>query len=419
MLSAGLWKRPDFLKLWTGQTVSLFGSQLTSLALPMTAVWALSATPMQLGALGVAQSAPFLLMALFAGVLIDRVERRPVLIVADVARGLLLGYIPLAAALGILRIEHLYVVTFLLASFALVFDIAHVAFLSSIVRRHELVEGNSKLQVSSSLASIVGPGLAGFLLQLVSGPVVIVGDAVSFLVSAAMLGAIRRPEARTSSRRQQGSTLREIREGLALVWASPMLRSIAVRNAVFNVFASFPAIYLLFLTQELKLPAAAVGALFAVSGVGALLGALVAGPAARRLGWGPAIIGGALAEGLAGLIAPLAIGPLSLQLALLAAGQLIVGAGGLIYGINQISLRQALTPEELHGRVNATIRFIVFGAAPLGSLLGGLLAEAIGLRSTLVVAGVGMAASSLCILHSPVRSIQAPPLVPSSLAGDG
>lgn len=213
--------------------------------------------------------------------------------------------------------------------------------------------------------------------------------------------------------------LPEIRAGLGLVWSSPTLRSIAVRNAVFNLFASFPAIYLLFLTQELQLPAAAVGALLAVSGVGALLGALVAEPAARRLGFGPAIICGALAEGLAGLIAPLAIGPLPVELVLLAAGQLIVGAGGLVYGINQLSLRQALTPEELHGRVNATIRFIVFGAAPLGSLLGGLLAETIGLRSTLVVAGVGMAASSLCILHSPVRSIQAPPLAPPLIAGNG
>ena len=374
----------------------------------MTAVWALSATPLQLGALGVARSAPFFLAALLAGVWVDRIKRRPILILADVARGVLLVSIPLAAALGLLRIEHLYLVTFLLATFTLVFDIAHVAFLPSIVHRHELVEGNSKLQISGSVAAILGPGLAGYLLQLLSGPMLILGDAVSFFVSAFLLGTIRRTEQSTAAPKSRGSTLGEIREGLSIVWSSPLLRTIALRNALFNVFASFPAIYLLYLTQELALPPATVGVLFAVSGVGALLGAMVAAPAARRLGLGPVIIAGAIAEGVAGLFAPMAVGPLPMQLGLLAAGQLIIGASGLIYGINQLSLRQALIPQELQGRVNATIRFIVFSATPIGSLAGGILAEGLGLRGALTIAAIGMAASSVWVVRSPMRAVEAP-----------
>jgi len=406
---SALWRRPDFVKLWAGQTVSLFGSQLTSLALPMTAVLALRATPMQLGLLGVAQNAPFLLIALFAGVWIDRVRRRPILILSDVGRGVTLAYVPVAAAFGSLRIEHLYVVAFLLASMTLVFDVAHIAFLSSLIRRAELTDGNGKLHLSRSLASIIGPGVAGYLLQLFAAPVVIFGDAASFLVSAIFLRSIRRPELRLVRSQERPCAWAEVRAGVHTVWADRTLRSITARNCTFNLFASFPAIYLLFLTQDLALPAGVIGLVMAIGGVGGLVGAFLAGPVARKLGVGPAIAVAATAEGIAGLFAPLAVGPRPMQLALLGVGQFACGLGGLVYGINQLSLRQACTPASLHGRVNATIRFLVFGAAPLGSLLGGILAESLGLRATLVVAAIGMASSSVWIVCSPLREMHAAP----------
>jgi MFS family permease len=370
------------------------------------AVGFLQASPLQLGLIGVAQSAPFLLLALFAGMWVDRVHRRPILVAADLGRGAILVYLPIAAFFGFLRIEHLYALTFLLASLTLVFDIAHIAFLPTVVRHEELAEGNSKLELSQSVVSILGPGLAGSLFQLASGPLIILGDAVSFFCSALLLRSIRRPEEPPAPKSARRSGWREIGEGLRLVWADSRLRSIALRNATFNLFAGFPAIYLLYLTQELALPPVLIGLVFAAGGVGALVGTGLAGPLSRRLGIGWAMVGAATCEGLASILTPLAAGPLLVQLALLVTGQFVLGVGGRIYGINQTTLRQTLIPASLHGRVNATIRFLVFGATPVGSILGGVVAETLGLRGALALVAIGMAGSSVWILASPIRSLR-------------
>ncbi len=219
---SGLWRHGNFRKLWAGQTVSAFGSAIGGLALPLTAVAVLDATPLQMGVLGALATAPVLLFGLAAGVWVDRVRRRPLLIAVELGRALLLASIPIAAALGVLRMEQLYVVSFLAGSLGLLFNLAYTTFLPSVVERAELVEGNSKLAISDSVASIAGPGLAGWLVQLITAPLAIAVDATTFGVSALCLGRVR-VEERHTTRRKQASVWRDVREGLAAVFQQPLL----------------------------------------------------------------------------------------------------------------------------------------------------------------------------------------------------
>ena len=234
----GLWRHPDFVKLWTGQTISLIGSQVTFLALPLTAVLVLNATPAQMGFLTAAGAIPSLLVGLFAGVWVDRHRRRPILIAADLGRAALLLLIPVAALLGVLRIEYLYIVAFLVGTLGLFFEVAHHSFLPSLVGREQLVEGNSKLEISDSVAEIVGPGLAGGLVQLVTAPIAIAVDAISFLISALFLGLIRTPEPAPKPPDEQQNIFGEVVEGLALVSGNALLRAIAGGMSTVHLFNS-------------------------------------------------------------------------------------------------------------------------------------------------------------------------------------
>jgi MFS family permease len=408
----GLWRHPDFVKLWSGQTISRFGSEISQLAIPLTAALVLGASPAQMGLLGAFEFAPFLLLSLFAGVWVDRVHRRPVLIVADIGRAILLGSIPAAALAGVLRIEQLYVVGVFTGTLTVFFDVAYQAYLPVLVSREHLVEGNSKLEVSRSVAQIAGPGVAGGLVQLVTAPIAVVVDAISFVASVIFLLLIRAPEpAPVRQAGADGSVWSELREGLAVVIGNPLLRSIAGCTATSNLFGNaVQAIYVLYVTRELGLQPAVIGLIYAISGPGALLGAVAAGWLAKRFGLGATIMASIAASELVNLLIPLAIGPTLVVTATLMAVAFVSGLTNPIYNINQVSLRQAITPDRLQGRMNASMRFIVWGTIPLGSLLGGALGEALGIRPTIALMAACGLAAPVWVLLSPVRQLRAQPV---------
>jgi MFS family permease len=411
----GLWRHRNFLRLWTGQTISQFGSQITLLALPLTAALTLRATPAEMGILSATETAPFLLVGLFAGVWVDRLRRRPILLVTDFARGILLLAIPLAALWGALTIGLLYAVAFVVGILTVFFEVAYQSFLPALVGRAQLVEGNSKLEVSRSAAQIAGPGVAGGLVQLVTAPIAIIVDAVSFFLSAFFLVFVRVPEATPASRAVHQTVWKEIGEGLGIVFGNPLLRAIAGCTATANLGGNIAqAILILYITRPLGLGAGVIGLIFAMGSVGFLCGALLAGRCARRFGLGPTIVGAMAIGGLGEALIPIAQRPAGFAVPLLIAAQFILGGSGTIYNINQVSLRQAITPDHLLGRMNATMRFIVWGTLPIGALIGGALGGAIGLRPTLIVSAVIQSGGFLWTFFSPVRALREQPEIAGS-----
>lgn len=411
----GLWRHPDFLKFWGGQTVSQFGTQVTYLALPLVAVLSQHAGPAEMGLLTALDFAPFLLFGLFAGAWVDRWSRRRVLIVADGGRALLLAVIPAAALLGRLSMGLLYAVAFLTGALAVFFEVAYQAYLPSLVGRGQLVEGNSKLEVSRSAATTFGPGLAGWLVQLCSAPLAISLDALSFVVSAVTLAWVRTAEPAAAAGGERHSLRAEIGEGLKLVLGNPVLRALAFASATFNLCLDIAgAVWILYAVHGLGFSPGTLGLVTALGNVGFLAGAFLVTRAARRLGVGRAAAL-ALLLGAAGycLIA-LAGSSRWGAAALVVLGLGLFGAALPVYNVNQVSLRQAMTPPHLLGRVGATMRFLVYGAIPVGALLGGALGNLVGLRPTLVVGALGMLTACLWLRFSPVWCLRD---VPGQTAG--
>ncbi len=415
--AGGLWRNGAFLTLWTGQTIALVGAQVTLLALPLTAILALGATPAQVGLLSAVEYAPFLVVGLVAGVWTDRLRRRPILIWANLGRAALLGTIPLAALLGRLHLAQLYIVGLLVSTLAVFFEVAYQSYLPTLVARGDLVEGNSKLEVSRSAAQIAGPGLAGALVQVASAPLAIAANTASFLVSALLLGLIRAPETPRPAARRRGAWA-AAGEGLRVVAGHPILRAIAASAGTYNLFAHvFLPLFALYATRELGVAPALLGAVLAIGSGGFLAGALLAGPVVRRAGLGAALLAVPVVSGGGVLLIAAAGGPRPLIVLLLALGQFLYAAGGTVFNVNSVSLRQAVTPDRLLGRVNATMRVIAYGAIPLGSLLGGGIAEWAGVRPTFVVAGLGVLCAAGWIVASPVRVLQRTPALLEDVRG--
>ena len=405
-----LWRHPDFLRLWIGQTASFIGSEVSLLAIPLTAVLTLDASAWEMGLLAAAGAAPALLVGLVVGALVDRVRRRPVLIAADLGRAALLASVPAVYAAGWLSVPYLCVVAFLAGLLSTFFDVAHASLLPSLVRCDQLVDGNSKLEVSRSGAMIIGPGLGGLLIQTVTAPLAILVDAASFLLSAVALARIRASERLPQANGQRRALLFEVREGLGVVVGNPLLRSMAASLCIFNLFAGlFGAVYLLFVTRELDLSPAAIGLVFTLGSLGFPVGAVAAGWVSRRIGIGPAIVWGAGVSDAAFLLAPLAAGPIAVVVGILVLSRVAATLAGPVTAINQLSLRQAITPDRLQGRVNGTMRVFALGLSPLGALLGGALGDAIGLRSALLVGAVGLQIGFLILYFSPVRAFKETP----------
>lgn len=406
----GLWRHVDFLKLWTGQSISELGSQVSLLALPLTAVVVLHASAFQVAALGTIEFLPFILFTLPAGVWVDRLPRRPILIVGDAGRAVLLATIPFVFMIGGLTIWQLYAVGFLVGILTVCFDVAYQSYLPSLVDRDQLVDGNSKLQVTVSAAQIVGPGLAGALIGLLTAPRTIAIDAASFVASACFVLSIRRRE--TLEQHADDAPPRrmkeELREGLRWVFGNPYLRAQAACTGSANFFGAMVwSILIVYAVRGLGMSAGSIGLVFSLGNAGFLVGALVANRLGVWLGVGRTTLFASFVFGPSLLL--IAIAPRSHPLPFLVAGQVLESFGSVVYNITQVSFRQTITPERLQGRMNSVMRFLVWGTMPLGSLTGGALASTVGLHAAIWIGALGSAFTFLPILLSPIRSLKEMP----------
>jgi len=403
-----VWRHPDFRNLWLAGAVSMVGTEVSGLAFPLTATLLLGAGPIGMGILTASRDAPSLLFGLFAGPWVDRLRRRPVLIWCDLARAAVLVSIPLAWIAGLLNLAYLSLAAFLVGTFTVFFEIAKASYLPSVLRSEELVEGNSKIEVSESLTQFVGPGIGGALIQVLSAPLAIAFDAVSFLGSALLLGRIQTPEAGEQRTATRPGIMAEAREGLRFVVAHPLLRPLVGYAATTQLcMNAVIALYVLY-ARELGLSPAAIGVTFMGAAPGTILGALVTGRLVGRFGVGPTMSLAAFLPGLGVLLMTWATGaPVAPVLVLTAAWFLL--AVHAIYDISEVSVRQAATPDPLRGRVNASFNFAFYGVMPVGALLGGLLGATIGIPTTLLVAAAGLLLAPLWILLTPLRRLSQPP----------
>ncbi|HEY2372577.1 MAG TPA: MFS transporter [Gaiellaceae bacterium] len=403
--TAGLWSHADFMKLWTGQTISEFGSQISQLAIPWVALVTLNASAFEVATLGTVEFLPFVLFTLPAGVWVDRLRRRSVLIVGDFGRALLLISIPIAYALGDLTLAQLYIVGFLVGIHTVFFDVAYQSYLPSLIDRDSLIEGNSKLNVTSSGAQVAGPGVAGGLIALATAPYALLVDALSFVVSGGFTMWIRKREQPAEHEVEQRHLLVELWEGLRYVLRHRLLLPQAMSTGISNFFSSLLfSILLVYAHRSLGMSSGLIGLSFSLGAFGWMIGASQASRLRRWLGVGGATILGASLTGPASLLIPLA--PRSFPVPFLVASIAIMGFGSVVYNIQQVSLRQAICPPRLQGRMNASMRFLVWGTMPLGSLTGGTIAAAAGLRTALFVGAIGGLSSILPIVFSPIRSLR-------------
>jgi MFS family permease len=395
------------MKLWIGQSISEFGTPVSQIAIPWIAIKNLNQSAFAVASLTTVQFLPFLLFTLPAGVWVDRLSRRMILIVGDLGRALLLATIPLAYVFDALTLTQLYLVSFLVGILTVFFDVAYQSYLPYLVDREQLVEGNSKLQVSVSGAQGAGPAIGGGLIQALTAPYAVFADAFTFVASGAFSAAIKKREplaARTEGEPRQ-SMWTDLKEGLAYVLRHPYLRPQAMCTSTSNFFGSMAfALLLVYAARVWDMSAGLVGVGVGLGSIGWLLGALTVGRLQARFGVGTTTLLAAALFGPPWLLIPFA--PHSFPLPFLAGAIVIGGFGGVVYNITQVSLRQAITPERLQGRMNAVMRFLVWGSLPLGSLVGGALASTIGLRNTLIVSAVGATFAVLPIWFSPIRTLR-------------
>jgi MFS family permease len=399
----GLWRHRDFLSLWGAETISQFGTQITYLALPLVAILVLDESVFRVAALTSVYFLPFLLFTLPAGVWVDRLRRRPILVLGDLVRAVTLATVPVAHWLGVLTIWQLYVVAFITGIATVFFDVAYQSYLPVLVGREHIVEGNSKLEISRAGAALGGPGLAGGLVAILTAPVAILSDAISFLASAFLLGIIRTQE-ETPPREDRRSLRAELVEGLGYVFRHPYQRGMIGSTALANFFSQVVfSILLVYAVRELGLSAGTIGLVLSVGSAGTLVAALTARQVSERLGVGRTILLAAFMFGPATLL--IALAPKDLAIPLIVVAMLILTYGGILYNVTAISLIQAITPDRILGRANASRRFVVWGVIPFGGLVGGALASSIGLRETMVVGGLGGVLAVVPILLSPIRSV--------------
>ena len=408
--TGGLWEHADFLKLWCGQSISEFGSQISLLAIQLLAAVDLHASPIEFSLLVVVRFMPFILFALPAGAWVDRLRRRPILIIGDGSRAVLLALIPVLWATHTLQIWQLLVIQFVVGIFTVFFDLAYQSYLPSLVAREQLVEGNAKLQLTVSFAQVAGPSASGALVAAITAPYAIVADAISFVVSTGFMLRMRHRE--TLTERSPGAPKPrlwpEAMEGLRWVVGQPWLRAIAACTGLSNFFSNVLfAIFVLYLVRSLDLSSLEIGVVLAFGSGGAIIGALLVARIQRRFGLGPTIAGAAIIGSAANLAYPLA--PRSFPAPVLIFGLATSSFAVVAYNVTQVSLRQAITPQRLQGRMNAGMRWIVWGTIPLGALGGGAIAQAFGLRLTLWIGAIGGLFAFLPVALTSVRSIQGMP----------
>jgi MFS family permease len=411
--AGGLWRHPDFLKLWSAETVSQFGTQVGQLALPLVAILVLDASAFEVAALGTIVFVPFIIFTLPAGVWVDRLPRRPILIAGDLGRAALLATVPIAYVADVLTLGQLYVVGFLVGICTVFFDVAYQSYLPSLVAREQIIDGNSKLEISRTTAQVAGPGLGGVLVEIFTAPWAVFIDAVSFLGSALFLIGIRkeeeRPERAVAADGSKVGLWTDLKEGLGFVLGNANLRAQAGCTATSNFFSSLAfSIFLVFAVRELELSAGLIGVVISVGSLGGLLAAATSRRLSDRFGIGPTTIGVGLAWGPSTLI-PALVPVGNAAIPFLVAAQLLFSFTVVVYNIVQVSYRQAICPPRLQGRMNSVMRFMVWGTIPPGTLLGGALAGWIGFRETIAVGAIGAALAVLWIVFSPQRHLREMP----------
>jgi MFS family permease len=406
----GLLREHDFRQLFVADTISQIGSQVSMLALPLVAVLTLHASPFEVGVLAACETAAFLLVGLPAGAWVDRMRRRNVLIGGDVGRAVVLGSVPAAWWLGVLSMPQLFVVALLTGVLTVFFDVSYQSYLPHLVGRANLVEGNAKLEAVRGVNQIAGPTLAGLVIQWLTAPIAVAVDALSFLGSALFILLIRKREPNVE-RRPDAHLGREIGEGLRFVLGNRLLRSIAMCTGSSNLFSAITgAMMIVLFARDLRLSAGVIGLVFSFGAIGGLVGALTATRVARWLGQGPAIWISTAVTAPFQLLLPLAQRGWLLWVA--AFGFLMYWYGAVVYNVGQVSFRQGLTPERLLGRMNATMRFLVWGTMPIGGLLGGALGEVIGVRQALWVGVIGGVFAFVPVFLSPLRTMRELPTGP-------
>jgi len=408
-----LWRNAAFARVWTAATVSIFGSLITRMALPLAAILVLGSGAIEVAVLRSLELGATLIFGLVAGAWVDRLRRRPVLIWSDLGRAVLLASIPVAFALGVLTYWQLLAVSGLAAILTTFFDSASNAYLPTIVEREGLVDANAALAASGSAAEFMAFGISGFLVQLLTAPIAIAIDAVSFLVSAVLLGSIHGPEAPPPPAADREPVLDEIREGLRLVVHNPVLRAFAgAQMAMHALWGIFGATWFLFAIDELQLGPAAIGLIAGIGGISSFLGAIIAARATRRWGIGRVAVGALVMAAVGNAFIPLAPTGLPwIAVGCLVMQQLVADSGATVYDVTEVAVRQTLVHDRALGRVTSTFHVAAVIAQLAATLAAGLLAEVIGLRATMWLAPLGGLAAAAILWASPVRRLRtvAPP----------
>lgn len=404
---------PDFRNFWIGQTISVFGDQITLLALPIVAVLVLHADPAEMGLLTAVGLLPYLLFSLPGGVWLDRVRgRRRLMIVSDVVRAGVIAIVPIAYLLDLLSMELLLVLSFAVGTIAVFFDLAWLTLVAAVAKREQLVQANSLLNASRSVSAVGGPAIAGVLIQVLSAPIAIAADVVSYLASAVFLGRVRAPD--PPIEHEPGTIREQLAAGMAFILRDPIMRPATFSVATMNLFNyCYQALFILFVTRNLGLDPGLLGAALGAGAIGSVVGAAVAATIGRRIGIGPAYIVGLVVFPAATILIPLAEGlPFAVIIGVLFLAEFVGGLGVMILDINGGSLLIARTPGRIRGRAGGAFRFVNMGVRPIGAALGGLLGAAIGVRETLLIVTVAQLLGLLWLIGSPIPSLREIPEPP-------
>ena len=408
-----LLREHNFRNFWFGQTISVFGDQITLLALPIVAVLVLDADPAQMGLLTAVGLLPHLLFSLPAGVWLDRVRRRRrLMVVSDLMRAAVIAVVPLAFVLDVLSIELLFVLTFIVGTVAVFFDLAWLTMVSAVARRDQLVEANSLLNASRSVSAVGGPAIGGVLIQILTAPVALLADALSYLASALFLTRVRVPDQPVEH--EPGTIREQLVEGMSFLVRDPIMRPSVFAIATVNLFNyGFQGLFILFATRHLGLDPGVLGVALGAGAIGAVVGAVVAAPLGRRIGIGPGYIVGLILFPAAAIVIPLAQGlPFAAIVVILVVAEFVGGFGVMILDINGGSLLLARMPARIRGRAGGAFRFINMGIRPIGATLGGVLGSLIGVRETLLIVTVAQLLGLLWLIGSPIPGLKEIPEPP-------
>lgn len=393
--------------LWAGESISLLGSQITLLALPITAVRLLHATPVQMGFLQAAQFAPFLIVTIFAGVLVDRYRQRPILAAANLGSALFIALVPLVALTRHLHMTVLYGISALLGVMAVFLNLSFTSYLPTVVEPSDLVSANSKLELSRNGAQMIGPAAAAALLSVISAPLALLLNAASYACGAVSVALVRGEEKPKNTIANGRNVWREIGEGLRATFANVHLRTMVVVATLFNFFfQSLATLFVLYAARDLAMSNSQIGAVFTAESVGGLIGASIAGAAARAMGFGPSLMVLTFFSYTGLILVPFAPKDSIALVPMCAAGYFFLGFGISAFNVQTITLRQTLAPPHLLGRVNASARALVFGSIPLGALVAGFAAQQFGSHAAILFGTFGLVITWLAFTTSPIRTIR-------------